>query len=112
MQVDTFVRPNEPTNSAGRTIRSEFWQRRDDVLLLIDVVAERHGIDSIRADFVEQVLGDTAAAGDVLGIGDDEIDLLLRAPAAGNFWQTTCRPWPADGYHRDIKSVVACSSGV
>src|SRR5207237_6499982 len=52
-------------------------ERRDDVGLLVDVVAEGDDVDAIRADLVEQVLGDAAAAGDVLAVGDDQVDVAL-----------------------------------
>ena len=49
-------------------------QRWDDVGLAIDMIAEGDDVDAVAADFVKEVGGDPAAAGNVLGVGDDQID--------------------------------------
>ena len=41
------------------------------------MITERDHIDAVGPDLVKQITGDAASAGDVLGVGDDEIDFLL-----------------------------------
>jgi hypothetical protein len=52
-------------------------QRRDDVQSFIDVIAERDDIDAIAPQLVEQIRRDSASAGDVLGVGDHQVHLVL-----------------------------------
>ena len=67
----------------------------DDVDLFEHVVAEGDDVDAVAADLVEQVLGDAGPAGDVLGVGDDQIDLPL-ADQAGQFVVNGLAAGPAD----------------
>jgi hypothetical protein len=59
------------------------------------MVAERHDIHAVAPDFVEQVGGDAAPAGDVLGIGDHQIDIPL-ADEAGEFLMKNLATGPTD----------------
>ena len=72
------VRPAAP---AGEICRADDalagLQRGDDVEFFVDVIAQRDDVDAVGAELVEEVLGDPAAAGDVLAVGDDQVDLAL-----------------------------------
>ena len=67
----------------------------DDVGLAVDVIAEGDDIDAVAADFVKEVGGDSAAAGDVFGIGDDEIDGAF-ADEIGQFLMKNLPPGATD----------------
>jgi len=70
-------------------------QGRDDVRLLVDVIAQRDHIHAIRSQLVEQVLRDAASAGDVLGVGDDQVDLSV-ADEGGELLVNDLPAGPAD----------------
>lgn len=53
------------------------FQRGDDIELFVDMVAERDDIDAVGAQLVKEVLRDAASPGDVLGVGDHQIDRML-----------------------------------
>jgi len=43
------------------------------------MISERHDIDAVRANLVEEVRGNSTSPGDIFGVGDHQIDPMLAA---------------------------------
>src|SRR5206468_988635 len=48
-----------------------------DVGLAVDVVAQGHHVHAVCPHFMKEIGRDSAAGGDVLGVGDNQVDLAL-----------------------------------
>src|SRR5205823_1027094 len=69
---------------AGREVRRFAdavvgFQRRDDVRLLVDMVAERDQVDAGLAEAAEIARQAAGAVGGVLGVGDDDVEITFGA---------------------------------
>ncbi len=101
-----------PSGRASRIVdgSDETWLAFDEyerLALIEGVVAERHRVDADGEEFLEDRLGETKAAGCVLAIDDDEIEVPARAQKRNMF--NDCRASRAPNHIADKEQPHQCS---
>ena len=77
-----LARRVRPPRFAGRTIRSELVEERDEVALAPDVVAERDRVGARGEELLGELRGQADAVRGVLAVHDADVDLELLAQVA------------------------------